>query len=78
VDRHLAHSQPADGVLRPEAGRYKAFGPGHLRRTPRPGLGWRIDVTADGDKLRIVMHNLWPQEQGGREELAVEAEYARS
>jgi hypothetical protein len=29
------------------------------------------------DRLRIIMHNVWPQEQGGKEELAVEAEYAR-
>jgi hypothetical protein len=39
--------------------------------------GWRIDVNSDGVRLRIVMHNVWPQEQGGKEELAVEAEYIR-
>jgi hypothetical protein len=27
---------------------------------------------------RIVMHNVWPQEQGGKEELAVEAVYNRA
>jgi hypothetical protein len=45
---------------------------------PGPDWGWRIDVTSDGDKLRIVMHNVWPQEQGGKEELAVEAVYERA
>ena len=45
---------------------------------PGPNWGWRIDVTPDGDKLRIVMHNVWPQEQGGKEELAVEAVYERA
>jgi hypothetical protein len=45
---------------------------------PGPDWGWRIDVTPDGDKLRIVMHNVWPQEQGGKEEPAVEAAYQRA
>ena len=27
--------------------------------------------------LPIVIHNVWPEEQGGKEELAVEAVYAR-
>jgi hypothetical protein len=45
---------------------------------PGPDWGWRIDVTSDGDKLRIVMHNVWPQEQGGKEELAVQAVYERA
>src|SRR5262245_35269046 len=44
---------------------------------PGPDWGWRIDVTPDGDELRIGMHNVWPQEQGGKEELAVEAVYGR-
>jgi hypothetical protein len=43
-----------------------------------PDWGWRIDVTPGGDKLRIVMHNVWPQEQGGEEEPAVEAVYERA
>ena len=42
---------------------------------PGPDWGWRIDVTPAGDTLRVVMYNVWPQEQGGKEELAVEAEY---
>jgi hypothetical protein len=45
---------------------------------PGPDWGWRIDVIAVGDKLRIVMHNVWPREQGGKEELAVEAIYERA
>jgi hypothetical protein len=45
---------------------------------PGPDWGWRIDVTPGGDKLRIVMYNVWPQEQGGKEELAVEAVYERA
>jgi hypothetical protein len=45
---------------------------------PRPDWGWRIDVTSDGEKLRIVMHNVWPAEHGGKEELAVEAVYERA
>ena len=45
---------------------------------PGPDWGWRIDVTPDGDRLRIVMHNVWPQEQGGEEELAAEALYQRA
>jgi hypothetical protein len=44
---------------------------------PGPDWGWRIDVTPEATKLRIVMHNVWPQEQGGKEELAALAEYAR-
>jgi hypothetical protein len=45
---------------------------------PGPDWGWRIDVTPGSDNLRIVMHNVWPQEQGGKEELAVEAVYSRT
>ena len=45
---------------------------------PGPDWSWRIDVTPDADQLRIVMHNVWPQEQGGKEELAVEAVYERA
>jgi hypothetical protein len=43
-----------------------------------PDWGWRIDVTPDGDRLRIVMHNVWRQEQGGKEELAFEAVYEKA
>lgn len=45
---------------------------------PGPDWGWRIDVTPDKENLRIVMYNVWPQEQGGKEELAVEVTYARA
>jgi hypothetical protein len=44
---------------------------------PGPDWGWRIDVTPGGETLHVVMHNVWPEAQGGKEELAVEAVYAR-
>jgi hypothetical protein len=78
LDRHLAHRQPADGLLRPELGRTDALRAGHPRRPPGPDWGWRIDVTPGGETPRVVTHNVWPQEQGGKEELAVEAVYARA
>jgi hypothetical protein len=31
----------------------------------------------EGQRLRRVMWNVWPAEQGGKEELAVEAVYER-
>jgi hypothetical protein len=44
---------------------------------PGPDWGWRIDITPDpGPSLRIVMFNIWPD--GQREELAVDAIYARA
>jgi hypothetical protein len=45
---------------------------------PGPDWGWRIDVLPGGEALRVVMHNTWPEERGGREDLAVEAVYARA
>jgi hypothetical protein len=45
---------------------------------PGPDWGWRIDLTPAGEKLRLVMWNIWPAELGGKEELAVEAVYARA
>ena len=45
---------------------------------PGPDWGWRIDVTPGGESLRLVMHNVWPEEQGGQEELAVEAVYTKA
>ena len=51
---------------------------GSYAAPPGPDWGWRIDVTPDGDRLRIVMHNVWPQELGGEEELAAEALYQRA
>jgi hypothetical protein len=50
---------------------------GSYAAPPGPDWGWRIDVIAGGEKLRIVMFNVWPQEHGGKEDLAVEAVYAR-
>jgi hypothetical protein len=46
--------------------------------TPGPDWGWRTDVTPGDKTLRVVMHNVWPEEQGGKEEMAVEAVYARA
>jgi len=51
---------------------------GSYAAPPGPDWGWRIGVTPEGEKLRVVMHNVWPDEQGGKEELAVEAVYARA
>jgi hypothetical protein len=45
---------------------------------PGPDWGWRIDVIPGGEAPRVVMHNVWPREQGGREDLAVEAVYERA
>jgi hypothetical protein len=45
---------------------------------PGPDWGWRIDLAADDAALRVVMFNVWPADQGGKEELAVEAVYARA
>ncbi len=45
---------------------------------PGPDWGWRIDLAADGGALRVVMFNVWPADQGGKEELAVEAVYVRA
>src|SRR5262249_611047 len=78
LDGHLAHGQPPDGVLRPEAGRAGALGARRLRRPARPDWGWRIDVLPAGEALRVGMPNVWPHEQGGKEELAGEAVYARA
>lgn len=40
-----------------------------------PDWGWRIDVKKDGDALRIVHHNVFPD---GKEELAVDSRYTRA
>jgi uncharacterized protein len=45
---------------------------------PGPDWGWRIDLATDGGVLRVVMFNVWPADQGGKEELAVEAVYSRA
>jgi len=47
---------------------------GSYAAPPGPDWGWRIDLTSDGCKLRMVMFNIWPD---GREDLAVEADYTR-
>jgi len=44
---------------------------------PGPDWGWRIDIAPEGEQLRLIMWNVWPAEQGAKEELAVEAVYAR-
>ena len=40
---------------------------------PGPDWGWRI-VLSPGEPLKMTMYNIWPN---GKEELAVEAMYAR-
>lgn len=47
---------------------------------PGPDWGWRLTITpptADDPRLGLVMHNIWPESEGGKEELAVEAHYTR-
>jgi hypothetical protein len=51
---------------------------GSYAAPPGPDWGWRIDLMPEGDRLRLVMWNIWPAEQGGKEELAVQAVYGRS
>lgn len=48
---------------------------GSYAAPPGPDWGWRIDVLPDGDTLRIVHYNVWPE---GKEELAVESRYTRA
>ena len=47
---------------------------GSYAAPPGPDWGWRIELTAEGDQLRMVMTNIYPD---GKEELAVESEYSR-
>src|SRR4051794_16574495 len=42
---------------------------------PGPDWGWRIDLAPRADAIRVVMFNVFPAELGGKEELAVEANY---
>ncbi len=51
---------------------------GSYAAPPGPDWGWRIDLTAGGGQLRLLMWNIHPAELGGKEELAVEAVYVRS
>lgn len=67
-DRPMGCSGPAGPALSVR-GSYAA--------PPGPDWGWRIDLDAGGDQVRVVMFNVWPAEQGGQEELAVQAEYTR-
>lgn len=49
---------------------------GSYAAPPGPDWGWRIEVLpGERDTLALVMFNIWPD---GREELAVEASYARA
>ena len=49
---------------------------GSYAAPPGPDWGWRIELTPSATAIRLVMYNIWPAEQGGKEDLAVEAEYA--
>ena len=40
---------------------------GNYSAPPGPDWGWRIDLTVEGERLRLVMWNIWPEEQGGKE-----------
>jgi hypothetical protein len=51
---------------------------GSYAAPPGPDWGWRTDVTPNAERLRVVMHNVWPEAQGGKEELAVEAVSTRA
>lgn len=48
---------------------------GSYAAPPGPDWGWKIDLHAGGQMLRMVMYNIWPE---GKEELAVEAPYVRA
>ena len=48
---------------------------GSYAAPPGPDWGWRIEITPDDSRLRLEMFNIWPE---GKEELAVEAVYARA
>lgn len=64
----MACTGRADGVGLAVRGTYPA--------PPGPDWGWRIDLTPTAAGLRLVMHNVFPAEQGGAEQVAVEADYA--
>jgi len=52
---------------------------GSYAAPPGPDWGWRIDLAPEEDgTLRLVMFNVWPESEGGKEELAVEATYTRA
>ena len=48
---------------------------GSYEAPPDPDWGWRIEVVPEGKSLRIIMHNISPDEQ---EVLAVRATYERT
>jgi hypothetical protein len=45
---------------------------------PGPDWGWRIDLVPAGEELKMFMWNIFPEEMGGQECIAVEAIYTRS
>ena len=52
---------------------------GSYAAPPGPDWGWRIEITPEHDgTLRIVMFNIWPESEGGQQDLAVEASYTRA
>lgn len=51
---------------------------GSYAAPPGPDWGWRIEITPETEgTLRMVMFNLWPESEGGQQDLAVEASYTR-
>ena len=72
--RHLSSRQPptrCEGSNLAEA----AFSVrGSFAAPPGADWGWRIDLEAEEDTLRMVMYDVWPE---GKEELAVAAQYER-
>jgi hypothetical protein len=48
---------------------------GSYAAPPGPDWGWRTVITPGAQRLRLVMYNITPD---GKEELAVEGEYARA
>jgi hypothetical protein len=73
-----ADESPSTVTITPDPGWPALSVRGTYAAPPGPDWGWRIDVTPGGEGLRVIMHNVWPEEQGGKEELAVEAVYARA
>jgi len=48
---------------------------GHYKVDGHPDWGWRTDIIPGGDKLRIVMYNISPEDE---EDLAVETDFIRA
>lgn len=52
---------------------------GSYEAPPGPDWGWRIEITPEAEgTLRMVMFNIWPESEGGQEDLAVDASYTRA